>query len=39
MGTKQITVERFSLTTTKTFDSVMAALGRQGGPPDNAGVH
>ena len=33
MGTKQITVDRFSLTTTKTFDSVMAALDAKVGHP------
>ena len=33
MGTKQFTVDRFSLTTTKTFDSVMAALDAKVGHP------
>ena len=33
MGTKRITVDRFSLTTTKTFDSVMAALDVKVGHP------
>jgi uncharacterized protein (DUF302 family) len=33
MGTKQFAVERFSLTTTRTFDSVMAALDAKVGHP------
>jgi uncharacterized protein (DUF302 family) len=33
MGTKQFTVERFSLTTTKPFDSVMTALEAKVGHP------
>lgn len=33
MGTKQVTVERFSLTTTKTFDRVMATLDAKVGHP------
>jgi uncharacterized protein (DUF302 family) len=33
MGTKHITVDRFSLTTTKTFDTVMAALDAKVGHP------
>ena len=33
MGTKQFAIDRFSLTTTKTFDSVMAALDANVGHP------
>ena len=33
MGTKQVTVERFSLTTTKRFDRVMATLDAKVGHP------